>query len=102
MASDSEKLSTILPYIRAMGEDVRRRLDRFRQNDGNGTSFAGFGYVELLDKIYELHLKYQKETADQCQPLKEKIRGIEEKLHEHCSQDITELVEKTLAGPKKL
>ena len=101
MVSDSEKLSTILPYVRAMDEETKRRLDRLRQSNGSGAQFAGVGYGELLDRIYEAHAKFEREKEIHCRPLLDKIQVIENRLREQCTQQIDEIVEKVIAPLKK-
>ena len=98
MVNDTEKLSTILPYIRAMDEETKRRLDRLRQSNGNGLTIAGLGYGDLLDKIYEVHARFQKEKEEQCRPWLEKVREMEEKIQGQCTEEVNKLVEKTI-GP---
>ena len=101
MVSDSEKLSTILPYVRAMDEETKRRLERLRQSNGSGAQFASVGYGELLDKIYQVHAKFEKEKETHCRPLLDKIQVIHSRLQEQCKQQIEELVEKVVAPLKK-
>lgn len=101
MTNDTEKLSTILPYIRALDEETKRRLDRFRQANGNGTSLVGFGYGELLDKIYEVHARFQQEKQEQCRPLMDRISEIEGKIQGQCVEEIHHLVEKTVSSLKR-
>ncbi len=101
MVNDSERLTTILPYIRAMDEETKKKLERLRQSNGSGASISGIGYGELLDRIYEVHSKFQKEKDEHCRPLLDKVHSIESKLQDQCSQEIQSLVEKIVAPLRK-
>ena len=101
MVSDSEKLSTLLPYIRAMDDETKKKLERLRQSNGNGANVAGIGYGELLDKIYEVHAKFEKERQEHCRPLLDKLQSIQNELQERCMQEIQLLVEKVVAPLRK-
>ena len=101
MVTDSEKLTTILPYMRAMDEETKKRLERLRQSNGGGVALAGIGYGELLERIYALHARYEKEKEEQCRALAQKMGQIEEKIRQQCADEINILVEKAVSGIKK-
>ena len=101
MVNDTEKLSTLLPYIRALDEETRKKLEKLRQANGNGAELAAVPYGDLLDMIYEVHARYQKEKEQQCRALAEKITGIEKKLQDQCAGEIGRLVGKSLIPPRK-
>lgn len=101
MVNDTEKLTTILQYIRVLDEETKKKLEKLRQANGNGAELAGVPYGVLLDRMYEVHARYQKEKEEQCRALAEKIRGIEKKLQDQCAEEIGKLVEKSLVPPRK-
>ncbi len=101
MVNDTDKLSAILPYIRAMDEETKKRLDRLRQANGSGAGAGGMGYGDLLDRIYEVHARFQKDKDEQCKPLLDKVRFVEEKIQGQCAEEINKLVDKTMGALRR-
>ena len=101
MVNDTEKLTTILHYIRGLDEETKKKLEKLRQANGGGADLAGVPYGTLLDMMYEVHARYQKEKEHQCRALAEKITGIEKKLQDQCAEEIGKLVEKSLIPSQK-
>ncbi len=98
MVNNSDKLTIILPYMRSMDDETKKRLEKLRQANGSGASIAVTGYGELLDKIYKVHEKFEKEKDEQCRALMQKVNQIQKKLQDQCFEEIIRLVEKTLAS----
>ncbi len=99
--NDSEKLSTILTYVRRMDEETKKKLEKLRQANGSGAAIADLAYGALLEKMYAVHSKFQKELDEQCRPLREKINTIENRLNAKCNGEIQQLVEKALSPMHK-
>ena len=101
MANDAEKLEVISGYYKLLEEDIRRRLDRIKQSEGAGRSLLPLGYSQILDHIYEIHLKFEKEKYNQCAKYKEIIEKIKAHTQNECFEEIKSFLLNNIGGIKR-
>lgn len=101
MTNDAEKLEVISGYYRMLDEDVRRRLDRIKQSDGNAKHFSPLGYSQILDTIFEIHLKHEQAKDEKCAEYEKIIERIKADAHRGCIEEIKRFIGDNIGSMKK-
>ena len=101
MTNDAEKLEVISGYYRMLDDDMRRRLDRIRQSDGNAKHFSPLGYSQILDNMYEIHLKHEQVKEKKCAEYERIIEKIKSDSQRDCIDEIKKFVSDNIGSLKK-
>jgi 23S rRNA maturation mini-RNase III len=101
MANDAEKLEVISRYYRLLDEEVRRRLDRIKQSDGIAKQFSSLGYSQILEHIYEIHLRHEQVKDQKCFAHKQTIEQIKADAQHDCLDEIKMFIRDNIGSMKK-
>jgi len=101
MANDAEKLEVISGYYRMLDDDVRRRLDRIKQSDGNAKHFSQLGYSQILENMYEIHLRHEQAKEQKCAEHLKIIEKIKCESQRDCIEEIKKFISDNIGSAKK-
>ncbi|HRZ86740.1 MAG TPA: hypothetical protein P5287_02900 [bacterium] len=100
MASDAEKLEVISGYYRLLDEEARRRLERLKQSDGLARHFSPLGYAQVLDSIYDIHIKHEADRVRKCAEYEKLIAQINLDAQRECVEEIRRFVSDHICNRK--